>query len=146
MRSIWRSGLLLLVIHGLGCGGAMPKEMGLDQGRLRPCPESPNCVSSSASDELHRIEALAIVGSPEDAWQGLVALLEEGPRIEIVSREPDYLHAVFTSKIMRFRDDGGLHLEDHALSRRRRISAANEGLEGLDGERDRGPIGLAGRL
>jgi uncharacterized protein (DUF1499 family) len=83
----------------------MPDELGPIDGRLRPCPDSPNCVSSFAVDETHRIAPLAILGSPPAAWTGLVALLEEGPRIEIVTDEGHYLHAVFTSLIMRYRDD-----------------------------------------
>jgi uncharacterized protein (DUF1499 family) len=105
MNAMLRVGIVLLLLNATGCGGKMPKELGLDQGRLRPCPASPNCVSSFAEDATHRIAPLAIVGSPTAAWQGLVALLEEGPRIEIVTDDGSYLHAVFTSRIMRYRDD-----------------------------------------
>jgi uncharacterized protein (DUF1499 family) len=105
MNSIVRVGIFLLLMNAVACGGRMPKELGPIDGRLHPCPDSPNCVSSFATDERHRIEPLQIVGPTAAAWQGLVTLLEQGPRIEIVTDEGHYLHAVFTSLIMRYRDD-----------------------------------------
>jgi len=104
-KPILRAGILLLLMNAVACGGRMPTELGPIDGSLRPCPGSPNCVSSFASDPTHRIAPLRIVGPSAAAWQGLVTLLEEGPRIEIVSEQGSYLHAVFTSRIMRYRDD-----------------------------------------
>ncbi len=94
-----------LLAAGVGCGGRMPADLGVANGRLRPCPESPNCVSSFATDDRHAIAALAIEGSPAAAWEALEADLAARERVEIVRSEEDYLHAVFTTKLMRYRDD-----------------------------------------
>lgn len=97
--------VLSLMTCWLGCGGRMPSGLGSDQGLFASCPNKPNCVSSFAEDEEHRIEALAIEGSAEAAWTGLQAVLAEAPRVEIVTRSESYIHAVYTSSLMRYRDD-----------------------------------------
>lgn len=105
MTSLVRAGMLLLTICGLGCGGRMPDGLGVDRGLLAPCPNKPNCVSSFATDEEHQIAAFAIEGSAELAWAGLREAVEDTPRVEIMAYSDDYLHAVYTSFLMRYRDD-----------------------------------------
>ena len=53
-------GLLGLV----GCAGDRPDNLGAQDGLLAPCPNSPNCVSSQANDERHRIAPLLFSGDP----------------------------------------------------------------------------------
>lgn len=96
---------LLVAAAGFGCAAPMPAKLADGTGRLAPCPASPNCVSSEARDARHAIAALAIRGDVDACWSGLVARLEATPRVELVRREDDYLHAVFTSRLMRYRDD-----------------------------------------
>jgi uncharacterized protein (DUF1499 family) len=83
----------------------MPGGLGTYQGSFAPCPNKPNCVSSFANDEDHQIAALEIEGSTEAAWAGLQTILEDTPRVEIVSSSGNYIHAVYTSSFMRYRDD-----------------------------------------
>lgn len=97
-----------------GCGGRMPKALVDGSGRLAPCPDSPNCVSSEATDALHAIAPLRIRGDAEAAWQGLAAHLATLPRVEIVTKEGAYLQAVFTTRLMRYRDDVELALDPAA--------------------------------
>ena len=101
---VWMMAGCLLVAQA-GCGGRMPEDLGVENGRLRPCPESPNCVSSFATDEQHGIASLAIEGSPAAAWDALESELMALERVEIVASQGDYLHAVFTTRLMRYRDD-----------------------------------------
>lgn len=82
-----------------------PTNLGLRDGRLAPCPSSPNCVSTQAEDEPHRVEPIAYTGSTESAMTAIKAVLAEMPRIAIVAEEGNYLHAEATSKILRFVDD-----------------------------------------
>lgn len=100
-----RVGMLLLAICWMGCGGRMPEALGVDKGSFVPCPDKPNCVSSFSSDAPHRIAALEIEGSTNAAWDGLQKLIRNTPRVEIVTVSKDYVHAVYTSAVMRYRDD-----------------------------------------
>lgn len=71
--------------------------------RLGPCPSTPNCVSSLAADDLHRIDPLPMpAGNPIDRIAEVVLSL---PRTAIVERDDAYLHATFTSRVFRFVDD-----------------------------------------
>lgn len=107
--------LVLLSSASLGaCAGPMPDDLGLQQGRLAPCPASPNCVSSEASDEVHSIAPLRLAVEPQQAWTELVSLLEGMPRVRIVTRESGYLHAEFETPLMGYVDDVELLLDPDA--------------------------------
>lgn len=88
-----------------GCGGRMPEDLGPRDGRLLACPSSPNCVSSFETDDVHGIGALRVSGSPRAAWAALVDELAARERVEVIRSGPDHVHAVFTSALMRYRDD-----------------------------------------
>ena len=44
-----------------------PEHLGVVDGRLAPCPDSPNCVSSRAEDPVHRIAPLTFDGPTDQA-------------------------------------------------------------------------------
>ena len=105
-----RMGVLSLVslatmTIALGCGGRMPEEIGAKEGILAPCPDKPNCVSSFAEDADHQIASIAIAGSATATWDGLHAALTDDSSVEIVTATDAYIHAVYTSSLMRYRDD-----------------------------------------
>jgi uncharacterized protein (DUF1499 family) len=81
------------------CAGEPPTNIGIQNGRLAPCPESPNCVSGFATDETHRIEPIA--ASLEQIERVLVGLDEAN----IVNTASNYIYAEFTSRIMSYVDD-----------------------------------------
>jgi uncharacterized protein (DUF1499 family) len=83
---------------------------GIVDDRLTPCPDSPNCVSSDATDEEHRVDPYRLKATPEDAWRGLKEAIEAGERITIVTVDETYLHAEVRSAIFRFVDDTEFHL------------------------------------
>ena len=94
-----RKPLLSIIPFLTACAGEPPTNIGVENDRLTPCPESPNCVSSFESDEEHGIQALN--ASLADIEQILVDLDEAN----IVSSEGNYLYAEFTSRIMGYVDD-----------------------------------------
>lgn len=96
--------ILWLLFTVAGCSGTRP-ELGIVDGRLRPCPPSPNCVHSSAQDEGHLIQPLYYAGTSSAAWQHLTALIRDMEGAEIVSQTDTYLHAQYTSALFRFVDD-----------------------------------------
>ncbi|MRR15961.1 MAG: DUF1499 domain-containing protein [Deltaproteobacteria bacterium] len=72
---------------------------------LKPCPKSPNCVSSEAGDPEHAILPLAYSGTREEARARLREVLAQMKRITIVADKGDYIHAEARSLIFRFVDD-----------------------------------------
>ncbi len=109
----WESmhkGLSLILVHVLmimGCSGGSgtADDLGVTDGRLKPCPKTPNCVNSQASDARHAIEPIRFPGSVEQASERLLLLLQAEKRAAIVRVEPDYIRASFTSALFRFVDD-----------------------------------------
>ena len=53
-----KKSLLALLPFLTACAGEPPQNIGVRDGRLTACPESPNCVSSYESSEEHSIAAL----------------------------------------------------------------------------------------
>jgi uncharacterized protein (DUF1499 family) len=73
--------------------------------RLAPCPSSPNCVSSQATDDAHRVAPIAFRGDPAAALRRLRAVIEAMPRTRVVEMTDSRLRAEFRSWLFRFVDD-----------------------------------------
>ncbi|MGH7819049.1 MAG: DUF1499 domain-containing protein, partial [Candidatus Binatia bacterium] len=64
--------------------GTRPVNLGVRDGKLAPCPNKPNCVSSQASDQNHAIAPLALRGDAAATMEKLKAILKTMPRTEII--------------------------------------------------------------
>jgi uncharacterized protein (DUF1499 family) len=78
---------------------------GLVDNQFAPCPDKPNCVSSDATDEKHRIEPYRLKASPIDAWHGLQNVVAGEERMTLIEVNDHYLHIEVRSAVMRFVDD-----------------------------------------
>lgn len=96
-------GVLVLGIFRLS--SRRPDNLGAQGGKLAPCPSTPNCVCSQASDEEHHIEPIAYTGSAEEAWKRLQTMLHNRPRTRVVTVNDHYLHAECWTPVFRFVDD-----------------------------------------
>jgi uncharacterized protein (DUF1499 family) len=85
--------------------GTAPADLGVNAGRLKPCPAKPNCVSSQAQDESHRVAPLAFQGSARSALERLKSILKAMPRTRIVLETRDYLRVEAASRVFGFVDD-----------------------------------------
>lgn len=81
-----------------------PDDARLTDGKLRPCPGSPNCVCSEYPGNAHSIEPLIFPGDPDTAWARLIEILQDQPRTTIVSQTDDYIEARVRTRILRFED------------------------------------------
>jgi uncharacterized protein (DUF1499 family) len=91
--------------------GTRPNNLGVRDGRLLPCPSSPNCVCSQTSDSLHEIPPLSFTSTPEQAFSKLKTVIESLPRTKIIIESEDYLYAEFKSGLMGFVDDVEFYLD-----------------------------------
>ena len=97
---------LLLAVGLSGCsGGRSPVNLGVSDGRLTPCPGSPNCVSSQANAADQRVEPLYYAGEPAVARARLLETLNGMERAQIVRVDEHYLHTEFRSAVLGFVDD-----------------------------------------
>ncbi len=109
---------LLITIIGCtlltaGCWGPRPSSLGVEKGKLKKCPDTPNCVSSQ-EEGSHFIEPVKYSGTLKDARSALLDILKNMKRTEVVISEDNYIHAESTSLLFRFVDDVEFYLDDSA--------------------------------
>ena len=92
----------VLIFAVLAAGAACGEDA---MSRLKPCPKSPNCVSSLASDEGHRIAPFPFTGTAAESLARVKAAALSFPRTRVVEEAPGYVHLTFTSAVFRFVDD-----------------------------------------
>jgi uncharacterized protein (DUF1499 family) len=104
---------ILMVLSLSGCGSTVPEDLGAEDGALKSCPETPNCVSTQAkkSDTEHRMEPIAYVGGKGDVKAAIMETLEESSRASILESGKGYVRAEFTSRIFRFVDDVEFYID-----------------------------------
>lgn len=94
-----KKSLLAVTFLITACSGEPPQDIGVREGRLTPCPESPNCVSSYENSAEHSIAPIA--ATLEQIQQILLGM----EATNIVEAADGYLYAEFTSRIMGYVDD-----------------------------------------
>jgi uncharacterized protein (DUF1499 family) len=117
MRDILMKSLAIILpvsILIIGCTGGRPENLGVRDGKLPPCPPSPNCVSSQSTDNEHAVEPFPYSSSMPEAIAGLRKIILQMKRTKIVTETKNYLHAEFASAIWRFVDDVEFSFDDHA--------------------------------
>ncbi len=88
-----------------------PGGLGVTNGNLLPCPNSPNCVSSQTVDEARYVNPLRYEGTLGEARDRVLSLLGSMERVRIVIAEENYIRAEFTSALFRFVDDVEFYLD-----------------------------------
>lgn len=93
--------------------GKRPNTLGVNNGRLAPCPDKPNCVSSlagagegsSIDDNPRHVHPFRFTGDPLAVIPRLRQIIEDSPRATVVTADERYLHAEFESRLLGFVDD-----------------------------------------
>jgi uncharacterized protein (DUF1499 family) len=141
-----------LVLTLLSALARRPGNLGVRNGRLAPCPASPNCVCSQDDDPAHHVEPIPFTGSPHVALAFLVTAVTAQPRTRLLTVGGNYLHAEFGSRVFRFVDDveflidadqGVIHVRSASRAgysdfgvNRRRIETLRAALGGLEAPPD----------
>ena len=94
----WLFALIVIVIVGffiyVKLGNKMPEDLGVTDGLLKPCPTSPNCVSTQASpdDMVHYVEPIIYTGDRKATQLKIESSMLSKGRIRIVSSTLGYVH------------------------------------------------------
>ena len=101
---------------------------------LIACPAKPNCVSSKSTEESNAIEAFPLFenNKTQSREKLLTAIKKIGG--EILIDDDQYIHAVFTSSLFRFKDDFEAEINDTQIDIR---SASRAGTSDLGQNRKR---------
>ena len=86
--------------------GTRPKDLGVNNGNLKPCPGTPNCVSSQSDTAQEKIAPLPAVPIAE-----VKKVVESMERTTIIEETDNYLYAEFKSKLMGYVDDVEFYLD-----------------------------------
>src|SRR5258706_8193536 len=92
-----------------------PANLGVHNGKLAPCPDSPNCVCSQSTDAGHLIEPLRYTKSAAEAMAALKEVVRQQKRTTIITETTNYLHVEFRSALFRFVDDVEFLVEDKVI-------------------------------
>lgn len=104
--------IVFAVLALLSMTSSTPTNLGLNGGRLAPCPDSPNCVSSAATGPRHAIAPFALDRSFGAAKEELRQAAAKLPRAKLITEQENYLHFEFRSLVFRFVDDVEFHLDE----------------------------------
>ncbi|MCA9872785.1 MAG: DUF1499 domain-containing protein [Anaerolineales bacterium] len=113
-----------------------PDNLGVENGRLAPCPDTPNCVSTFAADTEHGMDPIPYNGDREAAHAAILTILQSRPRVTILTNDPTYIRAEFRSATWRFIDDVEFYFDDaEGLIHFRSASRLGEGDMGVNRQR-----------
>ena len=101
---------------------------------LNPCSGKPNCVFSRSTEERHAISAMSLIENNEAfSWEKLIVAIQQAGG-EVLIDDGHYCHAVFTSRLFRFKDDFEAELYESWIDIR---SASRAGTSDLGKNRKR---------
>jgi uncharacterized protein (DUF1499 family) len=108
-------GILMAALLALtaGCAVSPPDTLGLANGRLAPCPGAPHCVCSESTEAGSIIAPLTFGEEPSISWSRAAEAVQTIGGT-IVTQQDNYLHATFTTPLLRFVDDLELRLDADA--------------------------------
>jgi uncharacterized protein (DUF1499 family) len=81
---------------------------------IRPCPHTPNCVSSRTPAGPRRMDPIQYEGSSEDARKRLLGIVRALPRVSVVEDSGNYLKVAVRSAFFSFVDDVEFEIDDAA--------------------------------
>ena len=90
------------------------KNLGVNNGQLSTMPKSPNAVSSQTDDTDKQVDALPMTGSGLETKEKVISCLKEMGGNAIKSETENYVYSVFTSRLMRFKDDVEFYIDESA--------------------------------
>lgn len=85
--------------------GQAPDNLGVKDGMLSSCPESPNCVVTQTTDGTHNIAPITYQTDLNTARETLLKVLSVVPNTEVIEQTDNYIRVQSTSRLMGFIDD-----------------------------------------
>ncbi len=103
-----------VVIANMAVQNNSKPQLGVKNGRLKEMPSTPNAVSSQTTVKGKFVPAWPYNGSKEQAKKNVLGMLKSYEGVRIVQVSHNYIYAVETSKLMRFKDDIEFYFNDAA--------------------------------
>jgi len=81
------------------------KPIGILNGKFHPCPKSPNCVSTHATNVKQKMNPIKFSGSLNEAKIKIIDIISSLKRSKIITNKENYIHAEFRTATFKFVDD-----------------------------------------
>jgi len=81
------------------------KLVGIVDGKFYPCPNTPNCVSTQATDAKHKISPISYSGTLSEAKEKIINILSSLKRAKIITITENYIHTEVRTATFKFVDD-----------------------------------------
>jgi len=81
------------------------KPVGIVDGKFYPCPNTPNCVSTQATDAKHKIDPFKYSGTRSEAKEKIIKIVNSLKRTKIITNTENYIHAEVRTATFKFVDD-----------------------------------------
>lgn len=106
--------MLAMLLIFSGCSGRMPEKMGTRNGKLEPCPDAPNCVSTQSQDPNRAMTPLPFVGTRDQSRNRILETIRGMERSKIIDVTDFYIYAQYRTRFFRFVDDVEFLFDDTA--------------------------------
>jgi uncharacterized protein (DUF1499 family) len=105
---------VLLLIGGFMFykNNSLPQQLGVVNGQLAPVPSSPNGVSSQTQVITKQVAPLPFRGTLQDSKNKIIKSISSYPGTCIITQEDRYIHSVFTTPTMKFKDDVEFYFDE----------------------------------
>jgi uncharacterized protein (DUF1499 family) len=88
--------------------------LGVSNGTLSPLTGKPNAVSTQTDKEALKMAPLPFKGNLTESKFQIMRILQSLDRVDVVKEDAQYIHAVFSSKLLRFKDDVEFYFDPSA--------------------------------
>ena len=102
--------VMAVILTSTACAGV--ENIGMTEGKLAPCPDSPNCVSTQSEEKGHAMKPLPYLQTREASREKILSILKDMKRTEIVKLTESYIHAECRTALWRFVDDVEFFLDE----------------------------------
>ncbi len=104
--------LITILLFLLIKNNSIPSDIGLKNGRFSELKNSDNGVSTQTIQESKKVEALVFYGDINETKKVIFQALELCGDYEIKKETENYMHLVFVSDRMKFKDDLEIYIDE----------------------------------
>jgi uncharacterized protein (DUF1499 family) len=97
--------MTLLILMMAVKNARTPQGLGVNEGQLAALPGTPNAVSSQTGDTEKRVDPFPFKGDIKETKRMIKQALQDYGNIEIEAETDSYIHAVSTTRKMKYHDD-----------------------------------------
>ena len=94
---------MAVILAGTACAGV--EKIGMTDGKLAPCPDSPNCVSTQSEEKRHAMKPLPFLQTREASRDKILGILKDMKRTKMIKLTEFYIHVECRTALFRFVDD-----------------------------------------